>query len=137
MRKDNKRLFVVGDRVLVTPIKGEERTRVGLYLPSAAVERTEVQSGRIVEVGPGIPVPPPADVSEEPWKIEDASSTRFVALEAKVGDYALFLRKAAIEIEFEGETYLIVPHGALLVLVRSEELADDSTPEFRAEDFDI
>ena len=125
MRKDNKRLFVVGDRVLVTPIKGEERTRVGLYLPSAAVERTEVQSGRIVEV------------SEEPWKIEDASSTRFVALEAKVGDYALFLRKAAIEIEFEGETYLIVPHGALLVLVRSEELADDSTPEFRAEDFDI
>ena len=137
MRKDNKRLFVVGDRVLVTPIKGEERTRVGLYLPSAAVERTEVQGGRIVEGGPGIPVPPPADVSEEPWKLEDSSAARYVPLEAKVGDYALFLRKAAIEIEFEGETYLIVPHGALLVLVRAEDIAEDAKVEFRPEDFDI
>src|SRR4051812_2521445 len=30
--EDPKRLIVVGDRVLITPEEGEERTNVGLYL---------------------------------------------------------------------------------------------------------
>ena len=130
-----KSLFVVGDRVLVTPEKGEERTRVGLYLPASAVESTPVQGGRVVEVGPGTPVPSPSDVHEEPWKIGDARP-QYVPLEAKPGDFALFLRKAAIEIQFEGTEYLIVPHGAILLLVRDgEKIAED--PEFDPEDFDL
>ena len=40
-----KRLIVVGDRVLVSPEEGEERTRVGLYLPPTAVDKREVQGG--------------------------------------------------------------------------------------------
>ena len=53
MEVNRKKLFVVGDRVLVTPEKGEGKTRVGLYLPATAVEKLAVQGGRIVEVGPG------------------------------------------------------------------------------------
>src|SRR5438093_427801 len=50
-----KRLIVVGDRVLITPEEGEERTNVGLYLPPTAVESRQVQGGRIVATGPGTP----------------------------------------------------------------------------------
>lgn len=131
-----KRLLVVGDRVLVTPEKGEERTRVGLYLPAVAVEKMAVKGGRVVAVGPGTPVPNPNDYDEEPWKIDDrALRAKYVPLEAKVGDYALFLRNASVEIEFEGEQYLIVPHGAILALVRDEP--EGAADEFRPEDFQL
>jgi co-chaperonin GroES (HSP10) len=41
-------------------------------------------------------------------------------MQARTGDYALFFRKAAVEITFEGERYLVVPQGAILALVRDE-----------------
>ncbi len=41
-------------------------------------------------------------------------------MQARAGDYALFFRKAAVEITFENETYLVVPQTALLALVREE-----------------
>ena len=46
-----KKLVVVGDRILVAPEEGEERTSVGLYLPPTAVDRQAVQGGRIVAEG--------------------------------------------------------------------------------------
>jgi co-chaperonin GroES (HSP10) len=120
MKAKGKKLVVVGDRVLVTPQEGEDRTRVGLLLPQSAVDKMAVQSGRIVEVGPGTPVQAPSEFGEEPWKLHE-SKTTYVPMEAEVGDMALFLRNAAVEIEFEGSPYLIVPHAAILLLVRGEE----------------
>ena len=35
----HERLIVVGDRVLIAPDAGEDRTEVGLYLPRWAVEK--------------------------------------------------------------------------------------------------
>ncbi|MBL0892453.1 MAG: co-chaperone GroES [Gemmatimonadaceae bacterium] len=47
-------------------------------------------------------------------------------MQAQVGDYALFFRKAAVEITFEGQQYLVVPQAALLALVREprEDIPD-------------
>ncbi|MGH7544583.1 MAG: co-chaperone GroES [Gemmatimonadota bacterium] len=112
-----KRLIVVGDRVLVSPEEGEERSQVGLYLPATAVESRQVQGGRIVATGPGTPVAEPASLDDEPWKIQ-GGELKFVPMQARVGDYALFFRKAAVEITFEGKTYLVVPQAAILCLVR-------------------
>jgi chaperonin GroES len=114
-----RKLVVVGDRVLVTPEKGEERTRVGLFLPATAVEKLAVQGGRIVEVGPGTPIPAPTELGDEPWKGREAKPS-YVPMEARIGDFALFLRSAAVEIEFEGQKYLIVPQAAILLLIREE-----------------
>ena len=58
MIRGDKELFVVGDRVLIRLDDREERTAVGLYLPPTALEREDVQSGRIEEVGPGLVLPP-------------------------------------------------------------------------------
>ena len=39
-------------------------------------------------------------------------------MQARIGDHAIFFRKAAVEITFEEKRYLVVPLAAILVLVR-------------------
>src|SRR5437879_12625598 len=63
--KAPKRLIVGGDRVLITPEEGEERTNVGLYLPPTAVDSRQVQGGRVVATGPGTPMTEPASMDDE------------------------------------------------------------------------
>jgi chaperonin GroES len=117
MRHGTKELFVVGDRVLVRAEEGEERTNVGLYLPPTAVDSQAVQGGTIVATGPGLPMPSFESSSDEPWRTE-TRETRFVPMQARRGDFALFFRKAAVEITFEGSRYLVIPQTAILALVR-------------------
>ena len=114
-----KHLIVVGDRVLIEPEEGEERTQVGLYLPQTAVEARVVQGGRVVALGPGVPMAGPNDVDEEPWKRE-RREPRYIPMQAREGDYALFFRKASVDSTFESKRYFVVPHDAILVLVRDE-----------------
>ena len=122
MRINNKRLIVVGDRVLVKAEEGEERTSVGLILPAGAVDSQAVQGGRIVATGPGLPMPDLGENGEEPWRTGTTRrETRFVPMQARTGDYALFFRKAAVEMTFEGEKYLVIPQSAILALVRHAE----------------
>ena len=128
MQRKGKELIVVGDRVLVTIEEGEERSKVGLYLPPTAVDSQAVQGGRIVATGPGLPMPDLGDPGDEPWRAP-ARETRFLPMQARVGDYALFFRKAAVEISFEGERYLVIPQTAILALVR------DGAPEDEGEYF--
>lgn len=109
---------MIGDRVLIAPDSGEDRTAVGLYLPKTVTEKDEVQSGRIVATGPGQPLPSPKDVDDEPWKAGISGNVQHVPMQAKTGDHAIFLRKAAIEIKYEKKTYLVVPQAAILVLLR-------------------
>lgn len=120
-----KKLVVVGDRVLIAPEEGEERTNVGLYLPPTAIDRQAVQSGRIIATGPGTPLSAPTELDDEPWKMVGGGEPRYVPMQARVGDFALFFRKAAVEITFEDKRYLVVPQAAILVLVRSEETPKD------------
>ena len=126
MKKANKELIVVGDRVLVKVQEGEDRTNVGLYLPPTAVDNQAVQSGIIVATGPGLPLPAPDAGSDEPWRVSQSRETRFVPMQAKIGDYALFFRKAAVEITFENERFLVVPQAAILALVRDEDFDIDT-----------
>jgi chaperonin GroES len=125
MKKSKKDLIVVGDRVLVKVEEGEERTNVGLYLPPTAVDNQAVQSGTIVATGPGLPLPAPDANADEPWRTS-SRETRFVPMQARKGDYALFFRKAAVEITFENERYLVVPQAAILALVRDEDFDIES-----------
>jgi len=121
-----KRLIVVGDRVLVKPGEGDDRTKVGLYLPATAVDNQAVQTGKVVAVGPGTPIGAPAALNDEPWKI-DRGEPKYLPVQAEVGDFAIFFRKAAVEISFEGDKYLVVPQAALLALVRQEGNDDEES----------
>lgn len=123
MSDKGKRLIVVGDRVLVKIEEGEDRSKVGLYLPPTAIDSQAVQGGTIIATGPGLPMPDLADNNEEPWRVA-MRETRFVPMQARTGDYALFFRKAAVEITFDGERYLVVPQTAILALVRDPHVED-------------
>jgi chaperonin GroES len=118
MKKGKKELIVVGDRVLIKVEEGEERTKVGLYLPATAMDSQAVQGGRIVATGPGTPLPDVVEHLDEPWRIGASKETKHIPMQARVGDYALFFRKASVEITFENERYLVVPQAALLALSR-------------------
>lgn len=120
MKKGEKQLLVVGDRVLIRVEDGEERSKVGLYLPATAVDNQAVQGGTVMATGPGQPLPSVEEHLDEPWRISGSKDTRYVPMQARVGDYALFFRKAAVEITFENERYLVVPQAAILTLARDE-----------------
>lgn len=131
MSESRKRLIVVGDRVLIQPEEGEDRTKVGLYLPKTAVDNQAVQGGKVLATGPGNAVSAPTELDEEPWKIGGGTGEpRYVPLQARIGDYAIFFRRAAVEITFEGERYLVVPQAAILTLVREEDEVGEELPGF-------
>lgn len=122
MSKQDKKLIVVGDRILIAPEQGRERTKVGLYLPQSVVDKDSAQEGIVMATGPGIPVSAPQDLNDEPWKSsQENQRVQYLPMEAKVGDHVIFLRKSAIEIRFEAKTYLIVPYNAILVILRENE----------------
>jgi co-chaperonin GroES (HSP10) len=117
------KLIVVGDRVLIKPKVQANKSRGGLYLPPGYTEKEEVQSGYIVKTGPGYPIPVSDDNSEEPWKNQD-EKTKYIPLQAKIGDLAIFMQKGAVEIIYSGEKYFIVPQHSILLLERDETLFD-------------
>ena len=126
MRSKNKQILVVGDRVLIKPDKGEQKSKAGLYLPPSVIEKQEILSGVIVEIGPCIPLGNPEENIDEPWSSNDNSNVKYIPTQADVGDIALFLNKASIEIKIENDDYLIVPQSAILILIRDDinSLAD-------------
>ncbi len=122
LTSDNKlkRIVVIGDRVLVKPVEADEKTRGGLYLPPGVQEKQKVRRGYVIKTGPGYAIPMPVE-SEESWKPKD-EQVKYVPLQAEEGDIAVFLIDAATEINFEKEKYFIVPHNAILILEREEDL---------------
>lgn len=113
-----KKIVLVGDKVLITPDRDQDRTEHGLYLPPGVREKEKVQSGVIVQVGPGYAVPNPQYMDQEPWSTSPKDPVKYIPLQAEPGDVAVFLRDSAVEVEYEGTKYLIVPHASILMLVR-------------------
>jgi co-chaperonin GroES (HSP10) len=114
-----KKLIVIGDRVLIRPSKPNEKTESGLYLPPGVQEKEKVQQGVIIKTGPGFVIPLP--VEEESWK-SDEEKVKYVPLQAKEGDLAIFLLSGATEVVYEGLKYYIGPQSAILMLEREEEI---------------
>jgi chaperonin GroES len=116
-----KNITVVGDRVLIKPRSESGKTKSGLFLPPGYSEKEEVQTGFIVKAGPGYPIPASMDDNDQPWKQTD-EKVKYVPLQAKVGDLAIFLQKGAIEIIYNDEKYYIVSQHSILLLERDAGL---------------
>ena len=123
LTSDNKlkKIIIVGDRVLIKPLKEPQRTDSGIYLPPGVQEKEKVQSGYIVKTGPGYAIPNVAE--EEDWKPEE-DKVKYVPLQAQEGDLAIFLQKGAFEVIYNKEKYFIVPQASILMLEREENLFD-------------
>ena len=118
--KDIKKFLMVGDKILIKPKNPQSQTKSGLYLPPSVQDKDKIPSGYVIKVGPGYPLPAQNE-EREVWESKE-EEVRYLPLQAQEGDLAVYLQNAAYEISFNDEKYLIVPHAAILMLVRDEGL---------------
>ncbi len=113
-----KKLIIIGDRLLVKPLQSNQKTDSGLYLPPGVQEKEKVQQGYVIKTGPGYAIPLPME--NESWKAEE-EQVKYIPLQAREGDLAIFLLNGATEVMYEKEKYFIVPQSAILMLERDED----------------
>ena len=118
--KDLQKLILIGDRILIKPKVPQSKTKSGLLLPPGVNENEKVQIGYVVKVGPGYPIPSVND-SDEPWK-NRTDEPKYVPLQPRVGDQAVYMQNNAIEVEFNREKFIVVPQSAILLLLRDDGL---------------
>lgn len=117
--KDLNKFIMVGDRILIKPRSPLERTKTGLFLPPGVQENEKIQSGYVVKVGPGYPIPAGMDDNES-WKKNE--QVKYVPLQPQEGDLAVYLQNGSFEIQFNDEKYVVVSQSAILFLIRDENL---------------
>ena len=118
--KDFEKFIMVGDRILVKPRSMQTKNPSGLILPPTVEQKEKLGSGYVIKVGPGYPIPA-VNEYDEPWK-DKSEEVKYVPLQAKVGDLAVFMQKSGWEVQINNETYYILPHSAILMLIRDESL---------------
>ncbi len=89
----------LGDRVLLQPIKADEKTVGGIIIPDSVNKDKPIQ-GTVVAVGEG--------------KKQD-DGTR-VALDVKVQDVVFFSKYAGTDLKIDGEDYLIIQESEILAV---------------------
>ncbi|MDL2265015.1 co-chaperone GroES family protein [Parabacteroides sp. OttesenSCG-928-G07] len=122
-QKDIDKFLMIGDKVLIKPKNPQSQTKSGLYLPPTVQQGEKIQAGYIIKAGPGYPLPSQAE-EHEVWEKKKDEGVHYLPLQAKEGDLAIYLQNSSYEIKFDDETFLILPHSAILMLVRDEGLFD-------------
>ncbi|OFW56652.1 MAG: co-chaperone GroES [Actinobacteria bacterium RBG_19FT_COMBO_54_7] len=92
------KLRPLGDRVIVKPSEGEEKTPSGLVIPDTAKEKP--QEGKVVAVGPG--------------RYEDGKK---VPMDVKEGDTIIYSKYGGTEVKIKGEEHLILSERDILAVV--------------------
>jgi Co-chaperonin GroES (HSP10) len=118
--KEIEKFLMIGDKVLIKPKNPQSKTKSGLYLPPTVQQGEKIQSGYIIKTGPGYALPTQYQEEEE-WK-RKKDEVQYLPLQAQEGDLAVYLQNSTYEISFNDQTYLIVPHSAILMLIRDEGL---------------
>lgn len=93
------RLKPLNDKIIIKPIKEDEKTRAGIVLPQTAEEKPE--RGEVIAVGPG--------------KLLDNGQRASVSV--KVGDKVIFKKYSPDEIKVDKEEYLIISEDDILAIV--------------------
>lgn len=113
-------IVMIGDRMLIKPRNQQRKTKSGLYLPPNVQEKEQVQTGYVIKVGPGYPIPN-FNEEDEAWKPKN-NAPKYLPIQPKEGDLAVFLPKSGYEVQFNSTKYFIVPQSAVLLIIRDENL---------------
>lgn len=90
----------LSDHILIEPIKEEEKTRSGIFLPETATkERSE--EGKVIAVGPG----------------KRNEKGEIIPVSVKPGDKVLFTKYGPNEIKVEDKEYLIASESDILAII--------------------
>ncbi len=85
----------LGDRVIVEPGEGEEKTPSGIVIPDTAKEKP--QEGKVLAVGPG--------------RYEEG---KLIPLDVKVGDTVIYSKYGGTEVKVGGKEMLILSERDIL-----------------------
>lgn len=98
------RIKPLENRVVVQPIKADDRTAGGLYLPETA--RTGPLTGRVLAVGPG--------------RTENGQR---IPMTVKVGDTVILARYGGVEVDTGKGKVLVVQEHELIGIAEADEAA--------------
>ena len=90
----------LGDHILIEPVKEEEKTKAGIFLPETA-NKEKSEEGKVIAVGPG--------------KMTDDG--KILMMSIKPGDKVLFKKWALNEIKVGGKDYLIASENDILAII--------------------
>lgn len=90
----------LADHILIEPVKEEEKTKTGIFLPDTA-SKEKSEEGRVIAVGPG-------------KKTDDG---KIIMMSVKVGDRVLFTKYGPNEIKVDNKEYLIAREDDILAII--------------------
>ena len=90
----------LSDHILIEPIKEEEKTKGGIFLPETA-EKEKSEQGKIISVCPG----------------KKTNDGKIIPLSVKAGDIVLFTKYGPNEIKVDGKEYLIAKEEDILAII--------------------
>jgi len=96
----NMKIKPLADRVLVEPVKAEEKTESGIVLPET-IDREKPEQGKVVAVGEG--------------RIDKNGAK--VPMTVKKGDLVLFTKYGPSAVKVESKEYLIIKEEDILAVL--------------------
>ena len=90
----------LADHILIEPIKEEEKTKSGIFLPDTA-QKEKPEQGIIIAIGQG-------------RKTDDG---KIVPVSVKPGDKVLFTKYGPNEIKVDNKEYLIATESDILAII--------------------
>jgi len=90
----------LGDHILIEPVKEEEKTNTGIFLPDTA-SKEKSEEGKVIAVGPG-------------RKTDDG---KIIPVSIKPGDKVLFTKYGPSEIKIDKKEYLIASEADILAII--------------------
>jgi chaperonin GroES len=93
----------LGDRIVVEPDKGDERTESGLFIPESAKEKP--QQGTVIAVGSGTYRP---------------GSDERIPVDVNVGDQVIFGKYAGTDVKVADVEYKILKESDILAIIVEE-----------------
>jgi len=91
----------LADHILIEPIKEEEKTKAGIFLPETA-SKEKSEEGKVIAVGEG-------------KRLENGT---LQPLSVKVGDKVLFSKYGPTEIKIDDKEYLIAKEEDILGIIQ-------------------
>ena len=90
----------LSDHILIEPVKEEEKTKAGIFLPETA-SKEKSEEGKVIATGPG-------------KMTEDG---KIIPMSVKPGDKVLFTKYGPNEIKVDGKEYLIAKEEDILAII--------------------
>ncbi len=93
----------LSDYILIQPVKKEDKTETGIFLPQTA-DKERPEQGKVIAVGPG--------------KKNDEG--KIIPLDIKPGDKVLFTKYGPNEIKVNDKEYLIAKEEDILAVITED-----------------